>query len=57
MAPFFYGCDYFGCEYSDTCVECFRKKYPNWKILESEWRYFFLNKKFNEYDVRLVKNI
>jgi hypothetical protein len=55
--PFFYICDVASCEYSDTCVDCFRKHHPDWKLIENEWRFLFHNRKTEEYDVRIYKNI
>lgn len=44
--PFIYACDFFGCDKSDTCVKCFRKQHPNWRLLENEWRFHFYNEKY-----------
>jgi len=57
-SPFFYACDFFGCDQSETCVACFREAHSNWEILDHEWRYYFKNEKINgESDVFLYKNI
>ena len=56
-APYYYACDFFGCDQSEMCSKCFRKKYPNWQTIDSELRIYFYNYKYQEHDVKILKNL